>query len=139
MPPNPNQSADFLVEETQEEKELFEHIKSVMQKEVDELPNVATRRAFLQKIATYSTMVPATILLMSTDSKRAEACWECTTDGCCIAPCVECITDCCVAGICVECITDFCLPIWDYDICNGCLGCVNQGRAGCRDGRNDGN
>ena len=103
-------------------KELFRELKDVMEKEVEDMPHVATRREFLQKIAVSSFVVPTAILLMAAD---AEA------DFCCIAPCVQCITDCCI-GLCVTCVFDSC-NVLARNICpDGCLNCLEPVRAGCQ-------
>jgi hypothetical protein len=116
-------------EEYQLEEELFQRLTSEMELEVLNMPNVATRRGILQKIASTSVVVPAAILLMATGTQNAEGCGE----GCTI-PCRNCITDCCF--FCQNCITDTCW-LWIDEACPGCLNCVDQGRVGCGAGRND--
>jgi hypothetical protein len=98
---HPNDANDSVrQEESLSEDELFQKLTAKMETEVSDMPDVATRRGFLQKMAVASSVVPAAVLLMPMDTPKVEASGECTTDTCSV--CQECVTDTCI--LCQECV-----------------------------------
>ena len=67
---------DSLLED-QIKEELFQELKGVMEKEVAEMPLVATRREFLQKIAVCTAVVPAGIVAMALGPQTLAGCSFC--------------------------------------------------------------
>jgi hypothetical protein len=90
------ESARFPSEDA-EEKALFQEMKEVMEEEVAEMSFTATRRGFLQKIATVAA--PATVVLLAT-GEEASACWLCDENYGCQAGCLLCNTNCDIINLC---------------------------------------
>jgi hypothetical protein len=117
------------------EKECFNHLKTKVESEAKEVPTLATRRKFLQKIV--SVAAPVAIITMATAS-TAKACILCDESYGCQASCILCDAN---SGgcqtVCLTCdansgcqVSTACM--FNENPCGACeVNCDAQSRAGC--------